>query len=1144
MSRRVRAAFVALGLTALVACVGQPAPPTSNPVGLSIGSPAAGEVLAGTVGLLAAGYGGVANGLTFEIAGVAVQADAGGVAYLDTRSLPDGLYDLRARAVVGSRAVEDEIEVRIDNDLDVSATVGPDGGAVGSPLGSIARVPPGAFATSTTVTVSDTTEAEILAEFNVDYSSMGVTFLGALEVDTTGTAPTLPLGVDLAGWSQAVQPGQEVVMFLLAPDADGDGQGELTFGSNAVATAGGSVVTTPTPRSEVYGFGSSGELAAQATLSARPGQILTLTGRGFNPFSTTSNAARYGSLEAPLVETLLYAASAGAPATNPLQELSFAVPALAAGSQRMRLHNLTTGHVTEVIDLSLTAAGTGDEQVLRGFIEQVSDAATSLAADSASGAWAAPWLATLEAVTSPVLADMAANSGLVGAANAQRLATLDAASLTAADRELVAMHALVLDAMAASAGVSDAVANAAADLATLLMVAAHASGVPATAALGAQQATGPGCSGASPNSTSIPWGQPVTTGMGAAPPGSCGAGGASGGGSGGDGGGDSRIVTSSTGRLDPQLLATSSLRRGTFGPLSRAIVKLVRPGTETPLAPFTAITDATGYFYVPFLPANEPFSLRAYHPATGQVAEVTGVSRGVMQVTPIQLVFEPREQGPGAPSASFTVVPVPDDRFAGTVYYRFDAAESSDDTGIVEYVWDFGGVAATIDWKADVLRGYGRNGTYSVRLTVFDDDGNFDSVERTFTIDDLPYDYWSGPPLRVTQTQEGDQIAAEYASLSGSGRYVAFATAASGLSPHDTNGILDTYLKDMDTGAMELVSSDLDGVAVGSDDWPVISDDARYVAFDLPDDRVAIKDRDSGELTIIARPDGFNRNSVVAISGDGRTVAFAASTLNVSLRGMYVVDLESFTTTRVGRNLADDAWVSVNPIDLSEDGRYLVFESASADLVAGDSNGSNDIFRFDRDTSEIALVSIAGDGAQGDRGSRAYGRVISADGRYVTFWSEATTWPGASDNDGEFEIVEDVWVKDMQTGVLTLAGATLDGAAADSDSVLPVISAAGRYLAFGSYGENLTPVTDPYDPCDLNLCPSGFSYVKDLVTGRVANVTVGMDDALADDWDQIEPTISADGRYVLYYSWANNLVPADGNDSWDYFRVENPLWEP
>src|SRR5690606_20192391 len=219
--------------------------------------------------------------------------------------------------------------------------------------------------------------------------------------------------VDLAGWSQAVQPGQEVVMFLLAPDADGDGQGELMFGSNAVATPGGSVVTTPTPRSEVYGLGTSGGLTSQAALSARPGQILTVTGRGFNPFSTTSNAARYGDLAGPLAETLLYAASAGSDAANPLQHLSFAVPALTPGSQRLRLHNLTTGHATEVMDLSVVPAGTGDQQVLQGFIQQVSAAAGPLAVSLASESLIGPWLTTLKAATSEVLAAMAANSGLV-----------------------------------------------------------------------------------------------------------------------------------------------------------------------------------------------------------------------------------------------------------------------------------------------------------------------------------------------------------------------------------------------------------------------------------------------------------------------------------------------------------------------------------------------------------------------------------------------------------------------------------------------------------------------------------------------------------------------------------------------------------
>src|SRR5690606_7730852 len=215
-----------------------------------------------------------------------------------------------------------------------------------------------------------------------------------------------------------------------------------------------------------------------------------------------------GDLAGPLAETLLYAASAGSDAANPLQHLSFAVPALTPGSQRLRLHNLTTGHATEVMDLSVVPAGTGDQQVLQGFIQQVSAAAGPLAVSLASESLIGPWLTTLKAATSEVLAAMAANSGLVTASNAQRMATLDAASPSSADRELVARHALVLDAMASSTGVDDAVADAAADLATLLMVSAHTGAVPiVAAAIGAQQASGPNCGGASPSATATSWGE-------------------------------------------------------------------------------------------------------------------------------------------------------------------------------------------------------------------------------------------------------------------------------------------------------------------------------------------------------------------------------------------------------------------------------------------------------------------------------------------------------------------------------------------------------------------------------------------------------------------------------------------------------------
>ncbi|HEX6940094.1 MAG TPA: PKD domain-containing protein [Longimicrobiales bacterium] len=1095
-------------------------------------------MLAGTVALRAAGHGGAAQGLRFEVGGVTVEAGPDGTAYLDTRALADGEHALRATATVAGAPAEDEVTVVVRNDLPASGEVGAKGGALRSEGGSVLTVLPGAFGGEAHVSVDDTTEDEILAAFGIDYSAMGVTFLGALEVDTGGATPALPLSVDLAGWAEAVQPGQQVVMFTIVPDADGDGQGELTFGANALATPSGSVVTSPPQPSEVYGFEGGAGIRLQQARTARPGELVTLAGRGFNPVSPLSNAARYGPREAPAAETLVYAVATGGSGGNPDQSITLAVPALAAGPRELRLHNLTTGFATEALTVTVAQPGSGAPQAWLDLVDQVASAAERLAsAHPGLAERHAPWLAALRSATDPVLGPMAAASGLVSAANAATLAALDPGDLSAEERELVAHHALVLDAVAASDGVSSAVADAAADVATLLMVAAHASAVPAAAAIAPQQAGGPSCAGGPSSTSTITWGTPVTTGMGSAPSGGCGAGSATGG-----GGAGALRAASAAGRADPADLAFASLRRGTFGPVAGAIVMVLRPDGETVLAPFTAVTDRSGYFYIPFLPANEPFVVRAVDPVGSRVAEATGVSRGVNQVTPVQLVFEPHEQGPGAPTASFTIVPLPDDRFDGTVFYRFDASASTDDEGIARYVWDTGGLVGSVDWKPDVIRGYGRNGTYQVRLTVFDADGNFDSVTRELVVDDLPYDYWAVPPARISETAEGEAFGqgVEYGvSIADDGRLAVFSTASS-LSPRDTNGEPDVYLKDLATGEVELVSTDADGDAAGGLEFPLMSPDGRFVAYDV-ETAVFVKDLVTGETRSFANPDGFPRHWLRALSDDGGTVAFEASTSGSS-RGAYVGDVATGSVTRVD----EPSWGIFHLVDLSGDGRYLAFVSSSDTVVAGDDNGRSDVFRLDRQTGTVELVSVAADGTRGDDESDAWSQAMSADGRFVTFYSESASWPGAADNDDPdgFSPVEDVWVKDMVTGELVMASTSASGVPADDDSVLPVISADGRYVAFGSYASNLAPDADPYDPCDFSLCPGGFSYVKDLQTGRVVNVTVGMGDTLPDDWDQIEPVISANGRYVAYYSWADNLVPDDGGGTYDYFWLENPLWEP
>ncbi len=130
---------------------------------------------------------------------------------------------------------------------------------------------------------------------------------------------------------------------------------------------------------------------------------------------------------------------------------------------------------------------------------------------------------------------------------------------------------------------------------------------------------------------------------------------------------------------------------------------------------------------------------------------------------------------------------------------------------------------------------------------------------------------------------------------------------------------------------------------------------------------------------------------------------------------------------------------------------------------------------------------------------------------------------------------------DLDSGALTLVSTNAAGVSGDADSVLPTISSDGRYVAFGSYATNLAPEMD--GSCALDMCSLGFSYVTDLDTCRMVLVTVALNDTPPTDWDQVEPILSADGRYIGFYSLATNLVRSTPSEDDDY-RSANTLWVP
>src|SRR4051812_7054552 len=204
----------------------------------------------------------------------------------------------------------------------------------------------------------------------------------------------------------------------------------------------------------------------------------------------------------------------------------------------------------------------------------------------------------------------------------------------------------------------------------------------------------------------------------------------------------------------------------------------------------------------------------------------------------------------------------------------------------------------------------------------------------------------------------------------------------------------------------------------------------------------------------------------------------------------------------------------------SADGRYMVFTSAASNLVAGDTNNTTDIFRKDLLTGVVVRVSTTSLGAETNNGSS--NAEISADGRYVTFASAATNLVT-----GDTNLVTDLFRKDMQTGDVVRVSTALDGTQADSYTSASKLSADGHYLVFATQAATLVSG-------DTNLQTDIFR--KDLTTGEVVRVSTASDGAQANNSSGEDTlSVSADGRYVLFESDATNLVAGDTNGGTDLF---------
>jgi len=273
---------------------------------------------------------------------------------------------------------------------------------------------------------------------------------------------------------------------------------------------------------------------------------------------------------------------------------------------------------------------------------------------------------------------------------------------------------------------------------------------------------------------------------------------------------------------------------------------------------------------------------------------------------------------------------------------------------------------------------------------------------------------------------------------------------------------------------------------------------------------------------------GNSFSAFPAVSGDGRFVAFWSLSGNLvagdsnDAGDVFVHDRDSGETTiaSVSSNGQLGNGESALP-SLSRNGRFVAFKSAADNLVRSDYNFAGDVFVHDRERQITELVSISNTGEQANAGSSEDDTPgISGDGRYVVFSSNADNLV-ANDYNG----VTDVFVYDRKQDVVRRVSVASDGTEADGRSTYPAISGDGRFVTFRSEASSLVAR-------DTNAQPDIF--VHDLASGTTKRVSVNGNGGQSNGASS-RPTINGNGRYVAFWSAADNLVGDDFNGRSDAF---------
>ena len=364
----------------LVSCTGgdnknpsnpNPTPPTGGP-SFVINSPKDGSSIAGTIYFSAQPFdvSEVAS-VNFKAGNTDLGTDStsndGFKTFLNAKDFPKGTLDLTA-ILTGKNGKTSIEKITVTNvpSPSSSARTTAEGATLGTTEANGALstlVIPAGVTEGANVTFEAKTKEDVKAATGVDYDSLGVTFLGAQEI-TASKPLDSALAITSGGFGPMVQPNQVVVNYMITPDGDGDGVGELVVINTASVTPNGDIISDPVPEiqlgSATITTGSRTQTLhtlQSGTISGPPGTFIEIEApTGFNPFSAFGNVATFKSLvdstiiEVPAMVNGHYEKENGVPTIGTY------IPVLPAGAATLSFSNVSSKASAEPFTITVETA--------------------------------------------------------------------------------------------------------------------------------------------------------------------------------------------------------------------------------------------------------------------------------------------------------------------------------------------------------------------------------------------------------------------------------------------------------------------------------------------------------------------------------------------------------------------------------------------------------------------------------------------------------------------------------------------------------------------------------------------------------------------------------------------------------------------